>query len=198
MESEITLEEAKQELKETIAKLKKGNSTALKEIIDSGLDEDDATGNNENNDKFIWGAFIFLFALFAIVFVANCVSGHLQPNNIDIKQKDFFYLFVFSLALAAYLASTIREVVKVIREAKKPKKHLEWRVLSITAAEASILIFGVILIFRVYIGDRTLISLSAPSDSFIISYLISILVYLMLLHVIAWFTFKPRPWQISK
>jgi len=197
MSQEITLEEAKAELSKIVEKLKAGNNNSLKNIIDSEL----PAGNHpqsESEDKHeSWRPYYFLFLIILIISV-SWIAALCLPVTDDLhqlKRQHFFYFIAFSVALASYLAATIREFVKSISKSSNPRP-LKVNIFYIAIAEASLLIFGILLIFRVLIGSHGILFIPAPSDAFIVSYLSGILLYSIVLHLRAWS--KHPPWKIPK
>lgn len=196
MSDETTLEQAKNDLTTILAKLKTANKNALKNVIDSELPETTPERNESNPESYVFRLLILIAIIFVIgVFASKLVI--IDASN-PFERKDFYFLLAFSVALASYLATTVRELVKSIKTTANydKKRKLKWNIFFITAAEASLLYLGVMVIYRIGIGSFTLRIFGTPSDKLIVSYLAVILVYLVVLHIRAWFSYPSPPWKI--
>jgi hypothetical protein len=167
---------------EKITKTQNPTKNDLLKIIDEVYQED------EKNH------FLRLFLIFVLMFAFSLLlAGFLQKNfSLDSFDdlKTYLAFLAFVVALASYLASVSREIVKaLVGKTGENRKRLKENIFYIVSAEIPLVFLGVLCIFRFNITYFIFEKLSLDIvnyDIFLVSFLLVILLWMTVLHFRIW------------
>ena len=196
-------EDAKTKIVAIVRDLDEANRNALFEAVGETLSTRPKAADSPASEvKKCKGAmqpgFIILTGVLlpAALIIAWCVGK--EPLVTDIDSKMLLTLLGFVVALAAYLASVAREIVKGLGALvktgpnyQKDNKKLRLNIAWTTTAEIQLVVVGLLIFLRIVMGTKPfiptpLISEPIPFDNIIVIYLGLILVLLAVMHVRIW------------
>ena len=155
------------------------------------------------NQKF--SVLIFILLVLVIAFVALIISSEHPPALSLLRlepDRELGYLMTFLafvVALASYLASVSREIVKALSggKTKVEKYKLKSNMRNLVVAEMTLVIIGLGTVYRLIFGTHVFTFYKNPFslDTFLLSYLACVLVYMAMLHALIWWA--THPWSFK-
>jgi hypothetical protein len=181
MANGISLDEAIQEIAITLDKLTERNKNEIQKVVDAKLYGSTSPFDSPRPPGFSRAR--FLIPIILCVALGFIGTKHANLPDQGLKAEHLFGLLAFVVALASYLATTIREIIRNIATTHDllfSRNSISY----IAGAEASLLMFGVLVILRLFVNLSGAIDVFA--NKFIMCYLSITLLYLVGLHVRVW------------
>lgn len=182
MSEDTVKEDKKKKVVDAINQTVNPSKKDLIKIIDEVYQED------EKNH------FLRLFLIFVLMFAFSLLLADFLQKNFSLDSfddlKTYLAFLAFVVALASYLASVSREIVKVlVGKTGDNRKRLKENLFYIVSAEIPVVFLGILCVFRFNIAYFIFEKLNVDIvnyDIFLISFLLVILLWMTVLHFRIW------------
>ncbi|MGZ8271063.1 MAG: hypothetical protein ACXW1T_07630 [Methylophilus sp.] len=182
MSEDAVKEDKKKKVIEKITQSVNPTKNDLLKIIDEVYQED-------QKNHFLRLILIFVLMLTVSLLLADFLQKNFSLDSFD-DLKTYLAFLAFVVALASYLASVSREIVKVLpSKSGDNRKKLKENLFYIVSAEIPLVFLGVLCVFRFnityYIFEKLNLDI-VNYDIFLISFLLVILLWMTTLHFRIW------------
>jgi hypothetical protein len=182
MSEDAVNEDKKIKVIEKITKTKSPTKKDLLKIIDEVYQED-----QKNH-------FLRLLLIFALMFTFSLLLTDFLQKNFSLDSfndlKTYLAFLAFVVALASYLASVSREIVKALtNKTGDDRKKLKENLFYIVSAEIPLVFLGILCVIRFNIAYFIFGKLNVDIvnyDIFLVSFLLIILLWMTVLHFRIW------------
>jgi hypothetical protein len=181
MSEDAVNEDKKKKVIEKITNIKSPTKNDLLKIIDEVYQEDEKSH------------FLRLFLIFVLMFAFSLLLADFLQKNFSLDSfddlKTYLAFLAFVVALASYLASVSREIVKVVPKTGDNRKRLKKNLFYIVSAEIPLVFLGILCVIRFNIAYFIFGKLNVDIvnyDIFLVSFLLVILLWMTVLHFRVW------------